>query len=111
MRVADLLLVRWQVQMRLLRLLNRWNINNPLVPVTLNVVCRLSLNVVFWWEIKISSHRRHRLTQTKKLKRELLTIRRGHWHRVLILGLTSQQSLLVDLALHRPRVPNKAISI
>jgi hypothetical protein len=48
MGVADLLLVRWLVQMGLLRLLNRRNINNPLVPITLNVVCRLSLYIVFW---------------------------------------------------------------
>jgi hypothetical protein len=78
MRVADLLLVRWQVQMRLLRLLYRWIINNPLVPISLNVVCWLSLDIVFWREIKILAHSRHRLTQTKKLKRELLTILRDH---------------------------------
>jgi hypothetical protein len=100
--VADLLLIRWLVQKGLLRWLNRRIIDNPLVPVTLNVACRLSLNVVIWWKIKISARRRHRLTQTKKLKRKLLPIRRGHWHRVLILRLTSQQSLLDDLTLHRP---------
>jgi hypothetical protein len=69
MGVAHLLLVRWLVQMGLLRLLNRRNINNLLVPITLNVVCRLSLNVVFWWEIKIPTHCRHRLTQTKKTQK------------------------------------------
>jgi hypothetical protein len=59
-----------------------------LVPISLNVVCWLGLDIVFWREIKIPAHSRHRLTQTKKLKRELLTILQDHWHRILILRLT-----------------------
>jgi hypothetical protein len=85
MRIADLLLVRWQVQMGLL---HGWIINNPLVSISLNVVCWLGLDIVFWRVIKIPARSRHRLTQTKKLKWKLLTILQDHWHRVLILRLT-----------------------
>ena len=50
MLIADLLLVRWQV---LLGLLRRWVIDNPLVPIPMNIVCWLNLDIAFWWEIEI----------------------------------------------------------
>jgi hypothetical protein len=84
MRVADLLLVRWQV---LLRQLHRRCIHNPLVPVPLNIISWLGLGIVIRRQIEIPPRSRHRLTQTKELKGKLLTILRGHRNRVLILGL------------------------
>jgi hypothetical protein len=107
MLIADLLLVRWQV---LLGLLSRWVINNPLVPIPLNIVCWLNLNIVFWREIKIPTSSGQRLAQTKERERELLTIFWDHWHWVFILGLAPQQVLLYDLTLHCPRVTEKTIS-
>jgi hypothetical protein len=107
MRVADLLLVRWQV---LLGLLDRRCIHNPLVPVPLNIISWLGLGIVFRWQIEVPPRSRHRLTQTKELEGKLLTILRGHRNWVLVLGLTPQQGLLDDFALNCPRVTNKAIS-
>jgi hypothetical protein len=105
--ITDLLLVRWQV---LLKLLSRWVINNPLVPIPLNIVCRLNLNIVFWREIEIPTCSGQRLAQTKERERKLLTIFRDHRHWVFILGLTPQQVLLYDLALHGPRITEETIS-
>jgi hypothetical protein len=71
MWVANLLLVRWQV---LLGLLRWWVIDNPLVPIPLNIICWLNRDIAFWREIEIPPRSRHRLTQTKELEGELLTI-------------------------------------
>ena len=94
-----MLLVRWQV---LLGLLRRWVIDNPLVLIPLNIVCWLNLDIAFWREIEIPPRSRHRLTKTKELEGELLTIFRGHWNRIFILGLPPQQGLLNDFTLNYP---------
>jgi hypothetical protein len=86
--ITDLLLVRWQV---LLKLLSRWIINNPLVPVPLNIVCRLNLNIIFWREVKVPSRSGQRLAQTKEREWELLAIFRDHRNWVFILGLTPRK--------------------
>jgi hypothetical protein len=105
--VADLLLLRLNV---LLNLLRRLSINNPLIPFSLNIVFRLSLNILLWREVKVQTHSRHRLTQAKKSKRKLLTIFKDHRDWIFILGLTTKQILLDDLALHSPRIPKKTFS-
>jgi hypothetical protein len=105
--ITDLLLVRWQV---LLKLLSRWIINNPLVPVPLNIVCRLNLNIILWREVKVPSRSGQRLAQTTEREWKLLTIFKDHQNWVFILGLTTQQVLLDDLALHSPRITEETIS-
>jgi hypothetical protein len=65
--VADLLLLSLNV---LLNLMSRLSINNPLILFSLNIVFRLSLNILLWREVKVQTHSRHRLTQAKKKREE-----------------------------------------